>query len=68
MLPPEVTSTQIYSGPGSGPLMGAAAAWSGVAAEMTAGALGLDTLITALSGEEWLGPASATMVSAVLAS
>ena len=65
MLPPEISSTQIYAGPGSGSLMAAAAAWNGVAAEMTSGALGLDQVITALSSEEWLGGASAAMVSAV---
>jgi PPE-repeat protein len=65
MLPPEVSSTQIYAGPGSGSLMAAAAAWNGIAAEMTSGALGLDKVITALSSEEWLGGASAAMVSAV---
>ncbi len=65
LLPPEVSSAQIYSGPGSASFMAAASAWNGVAAEMTAGALGLDKVIMALSGEEWLGPASAAMVSAV---
>jgi len=65
LLPPEVTSAQIYAGPGSGSLMAAAAAWNGIAAEMNSGALGLGNIVTALSSEEWLGPASAAMVSAV---
>jgi PPE-repeat protein len=65
MLPPEVSSAQIYAGPGSGSLMAAASAWNGVAAEMTSAAMGLDQVITQLSGDEWLGPASAAMVSAV---
>ena len=64
LLPPEVTSAQIYAGPGSGSLMAAAAAWNGVAAEMSSGALGLNQVITELSGEEWLGPASASMAAA----
>ncbi len=64
MLPPEITSAQIYAGPGSGSMMAAAAAWNGVAAEMNSAALGLDTLITQLSSEEWMGPASAAMASA----
>ena len=34
LLPPEITSAQIYAGPGSGSLMAAASAWNGVAAEM----------------------------------
>ncbi len=55
----------IYAGPGSGSLMAAASAWNGVAAEMTSAALGLDQIVTQLSGEEWLGPASASMAAAV---
>jgi PPE-repeat protein len=65
MLPPEVTSAQIYAGPGSGSMMAAASAWNGVAAEMGSAALGLDQVVTQLSSEEWLGPASASMASAV---
>jgi PPE-repeat protein len=64
-LPPEITSAQIYAGPGSSSLMGAASAWNAVAAEMNSAALGLDTVVTQLAGEEWLGPASATMAAAV---
>jgi PPE-repeat protein len=44
--------------------MAAAAAWNGVAAEMNSAALGLNQIITELSGEEWLGPASASMAAA----
>ncbi len=64
MFPPEITSAQIYAGPGSASFMGAAAAWNAVAAEMSSGALGLNQVITELSGEEWLGPASAAMAAA----
>ena len=44
--------------------MAAASAWNGVAAEMSSAALGLNQVITELSGEEWLGPASASMAAA----
>ena len=64
-LPPEVNSARIYAGPGSGSLMTAASAWSGLAAELNAAALGYDKVITALNSEEWLGPASASMAQAV---
>nr|WP_277621912.1 PPE family protein [Mycobacterium paraense] len=64
MLPPEVTSAMIYAGPGSGSMMAAAAAWNGIAAELNSAALGYDQIITQLAGEEWLGPASASMASA----
>ena len=63
-LPPEVTSALIYSGPGSSSMMAAASAWNGLAAELNAAALGYDKVLTTLSSEEWMGPASASMVSA----
>ncbi len=55
----------IYAGPGSGSLMAAAAAWNGVAAELNSTALSYGNIVTTLSGEEWLGPASASMAAAV---
>jgi PPE-repeat protein len=64
-LPPEITSAQIYAGPGSASLVGAAAAWNAVAAEMNSAAMGIDTVATQLASEEWLGPASASMAAAV---
>jgi len=64
-FPPEFTSAQIYAGPGSSSLMAAASAWNGLAAELTSAALGYDKVVTTLSSEEWLGPASASMAAAV---
>ncbi len=64
-LPPEINSVRIYSGPGSESLMAAASAWNALAAELNSTALGYDKVITTLSGEEWLGPASASMAAAV---
>lgn len=63
-IPPEINSALMYSGPGSGPLMAAAAAWSGLAAELSSAATGYDQVLTTLSGEEWLGPASTLMAQA----
>lgn len=63
-LPPEINSGRIYTGPGSTPMMTAAAAWRALAAELTAAAHSYETVIDELSGEEWLGPASASMASA----
>lgn len=60
-LPPEVNSATMYSGPGSGSLMTAASAWNQLAVELNSAALGYDRVITALSSEQWLGPASAAM-------
>lgn len=63
-VPPEITSGLIYTGPGSGPLMAAAAAWDGLAAELDTAASGYSSVIAELTGGPWLGPAAASMVSA----
>lgn len=63
-IPPEINSALMYSGPGSGPLMAAASAWSELAAELSSAATGYDKVLTTLSGEEWLGPASTLMAQA----
>ncbi|WP_144209285.1 PPE family protein [Mycobacterium tilburgii] len=65
LVPPEITSGLIYTGPGSGPLMAAAAAWDGLAAELDTAAGAYDSVIAELTGGPWLGPAAASMVSAV---
>ncbi|WP_313865715.1 PPE family protein, partial [Mycobacterium sp.] len=63
-LPPEVNSARMYLGPGSGPLLAAAAAWSTLAAEMRSAATGYDSVIRELIGAGWYGPSSASMVAA----
>ncbi|MGB7166143.1 MAG: PPE domain-containing protein, partial [Mycobacterium sp.] len=35
ILPPEINSARIYTGPGSGPILAAASAWGGLAAELS---------------------------------
>ena len=64
-LPPEVNSALLYAGPGSTSLTTAASAWNALAAELNSAALGYGNVVTQLSSEEWLGPASASMASAV---
>ena len=64
-LPPEVNSARIYSGPGSGPITAAASAWSALAGELKSAALAYQSIISQLTSEEWLGPASAALVAAV---
>ncbi|MBW0019151.1 MAG: PPE domain-containing protein, partial [Mycobacterium sp.] len=39
-LPPEINSGRLYAGPGSGPLVAAASAWDGLAAELSSAAAG----------------------------
>ncbi|MGV0042758.1 PPE family protein [Mycobacterium colombiense] len=64
-IPPEYNSARMYTGPGPETLTAAASAWNGLAAELNSTALGYDKVVTALSNEEWLGPASASMAQAV---
>ncbi len=64
LFPPEFNSARIHGGPGSGPMMSAAAAWRSLAAELLTAAESYETIITRLSGEEWLGPGSAAMAAA----
>ena len=64
MLPPEVNSGRMYSGAGSGPMMAAASAWHGLAAELRSTAMSYGSVLSALTGEEWHGPASAAMSTA----
>lgn len=62
--PPEITSTKIYTGPGSEPMTVAASAWSSLAAELKSVAASYRAVINQLTSEEWLGPASASMATA----
>jgi PPE-repeat protein len=64
MLPPEVNSGRMYSGASSGPMLAAASAWHGLAAELRSTALSYGSVLSALTGEEWHGPASAAMSAA----
>ncbi len=64
-LPPEINSGRIYAGPGSGPMMVAAAAWDELAAELSTATSGYNSVIDELTGGPWVGPTSAAMVSAV---
>lgn len=63
-LPPEVISTQIYSGPGAGPLLDAAAAWEALAAELHATAASYGSVISDLVDESWTGESSQAMAAA----
>ncbi|OBB83567.1 hypothetical protein A5760_10765 [Mycobacterium colombiense] len=64
-LPPEINSGRMYAGPGSGPIMAAAAAWDGLGAELGSAASGYTSVIAELTHAPWVGPASASMLSAV---
>lgn len=63
-LPPEVHSARMYAGPGSTSMMVAASVWNLLAVELDSAATDYDRVITQLSSDEWLGPASARMAEA----
>jgi len=64
MFPPEVNSSLMYSGAGSGPLMAAASAWDELAADLEATAASYQAVLAELTGATWLGPSSARMAAA----
>ena len=63
-LPPEINSARMYSGPGSGPMLAAAAAWNTMAAEMRSAAAGYGSVVSELTSEGWFGPSSMSMSAA----
>ena len=63
-LPPEVNSGLMYAGPGSGPMIAAAASWDSLAAEVSSAAGDYGSVISGLTSGPWRGPASAVMVAA----
>lgn len=66
VLPPEINSARMYSGPGSTPLMAAASAWEKLATELHATATSYSSVIATITSDEWLGPASMWMATAAI--
>jgi PPE-repeat protein len=64
LIPPEINSALMYSGAGSGPLLEAATAWDGLAADLETTATQYQTAVTNLTTGPWLGPSSAQMAAA----
>jgi PPE-repeat protein len=62
-LPPEINSGKIYAGPGSAPLLAAAAAWNALASELQTNAAGYASTISEL-GSSWTGPSSSAAAGA----
>ncbi|GFG83681.1 PPE family protein [Mycolicibacter algericus] len=63
-LPPEINSARMYSGPGGGPLLAAADAWTQLARELNTTAASYRCAIAELATDGWRGPASAAMAGA----
>ncbi|OBH87387.1 PPE family protein [Mycobacterium sp. E2989] len=63
LLPPEINSGRIYSGPGPAPLLAAAAGWNGLAAELHSASASYGAAIAELRSV-WHGPSSSAMATA----
>jgi PPE-repeat protein len=63
-LPPEINSGLMYAGAGSGSLVGAAAAWEGLASELGSAASSYRAVVSDLTGGPWVGPSSVAMAAA----
>ncbi|OSC43211.1 PPE family protein [Mycobacterium decipiens] len=63
LLPPEVNSARMYTGPGSGSMLAAAGSWDALAAELGTTAETYGSVISGLSSLNWRGPASELMTA-----
>ena len=66
LLPPEVNSALMYSGSGSGPMLAAATAWQGLAAELQISAASYRAVVNDLTDGPWQGPSAASMIAAAM--
>ncbi|MBX9638251.1 MAG: PPE family protein, partial [Mycobacteriaceae bacterium] len=62
-LPPEINSALMFAGPGAEPLLAAAAAWDGLAADLLSAAASFASVTSDLTSGSWLGPSAAAMMS-----
>jgi PPE-repeat protein len=64
VLPPELNSARMFAGAGQGPMLAAAAAWDGLAEELSTAAGSFASVTSELAGEAWRGPAALAMTRA----
>ncbi|EUA08531.1 PPE family protein [Mycobacterium kansasii 732] len=65
LLPPEVNSGRMYTGPGPGSLLAAAGSWDALAAELDTTAQTYESVVSGLTALDWYGPASESMTAKV---
>lgn len=61
LLPPEVNSARMYTGPGAGSLLAAAGGWDSLAAELATTAEAYGSVLSGLAALHWRGPAAESM-------
>jgi PPE-repeat protein len=64
IYPPEINSSRMYTGPGSGPMLAAAQAWGSLADELYTAASAYQSVVSELTSGAWSGPSSTAMSSA----
>lgn len=64
LLPPEMTSMQMFGGLGSGPLLAAAGGWKSLASELGLAAASFESVTSGLVTEGWQGSAAMAMTAA----
>ncbi|QUR66743.1 PPE family protein [Mycobacterium spongiae] len=63
LLPPEVNSARMYTGPGSASMLAAAGTWDVLAAELSTTAEAYGSILAGLATLNWRGPASESMAA-----
>jgi PPE-repeat protein len=61
-LPPEINSALLFAGPGSAPMLAAAAAWYGLAENLASSATSFVSVTADLAKSAWQGPAATVMM------
>jgi PPE-repeat protein len=64
LWPPEFNSARMYAGPGSGPMLAAAASWDGPATALHSAASSYQSEIAGLTAGPWLGRPAQAMAAA----
>lgn len=57
VLPPELNSLRMFTGAGSAPMLAAAVAWDGLAAELGSAASSFGSVTSDLASQAWQWPA-----------
>ncbi len=65
-FPPEINSALMFGGAGSGPLLTAATAWDGLAADLWGAASSFNSVVSELASGAWSGPSSVSMATAAM--